>query len=70
MGNVSCRAGEGDLVSGGLVMIKDAVFMVVLLTISNFGWQYIVGEYNWSNALERSWFQAFAILFAYIAWRV
>lgn len=51
-------------------MIKDAVFMVVLLTISNFGWQYIVGEYNWSNALERSWFQAFAILFAYIAWRV
>lgn len=70
VGIVSCRTGEGDLVSGGMVMVKDAIFMVVLLAVSNFGWQYLVGEHNWWSALERSWFQAFAILLAYTTWRV
>lgn len=49
-------------------MIKEAIFMVVMLTASNFGWQYITGEHSWKSAFERSLFQAGAIIYAYIVW--
>jgi hypothetical protein len=43
---------------------RRAVMVVITLVLANFLWQSFTGQ-NWHAAMERSYFQAFAILVAY-----
>lgn len=41
--------------------------LAVSLTVSNFLWQIITRDHDWGTAVERSYFQACALLIAWMA---
>lgn len=51
------------------VELFDAVGLALALTLSNFIWQVFQSDPSWSVAIERSFFQAAAVLLAWNMWR-
>lgn len=51
------------------VTLLGAFNLVLALVLVNFGYQWIQDVPNWDLAVERTWFQALAILLAWLAWR-
>ena len=46
-----------------------AIFAILALAVGNFLYQLIQAEPNWFVAVERSWFQAWAVGFYALIWR-
>lgn len=54
-------------------MAKNSVYQALSTTIAmavaNYGYQYFQAMPSWHDAFERSWFQAVALLAAWLFWR-
>ena len=51
------------------VTFLGAVSLVFFFAVANFGWQYFQNAPDFEAAVERTYFQAWALLLAWVQWR-